>query len=59
MVRAITKSKDLKIMEMDERIGALRAHEVLLSENKPIRKGKLISFKAFEVINRLLMNMKS
>lgn len=31
-----------------ENVDRIRAHEVLLSEDKPIRKGKMISFKAFE-----------
>lgn len=45
MVTAITQSKDFKIMEMDEPIRTLRAHEVLLIEDKPIMKGKMIAFK--------------
>jgi hypothetical protein len=49
MVTTIIQSKDLKIMDMDELIGTLRAHEVFLSEEKSIRKGKMISFKSSEV----------
>jgi len=49
MVTAITQSKDLKIIEMDELIGTLRAHEILLDEDKPIMKGKMIAFKTSEV----------
>ncbi|KEH41937.1 hypothetical protein MTR_1g057800 [Medicago truncatula] len=41
--------EDLKIMDMDEMIGTLRTHGVLLNEDKPIRKGKMIAFKSSEV----------
>lgn len=49
LVIAIIQSKDLKIMDMDEMIGTLRTHGVLLNEDKPIRKGKMIAFKSSEV----------
>jgi len=60
MATAITQSKDLKIIGMDELIGTLRARQVLLSEDNPIMKGKMkFLSRLLKFIMRQLMNMKS
>jgi hypothetical protein len=46
MVTAITQAKDLNTLALEDLIGTLRAHEVLLQEDKPMRKGKMIALKA-------------
>jgi len=46
MVTAITQAKDLNSMALEDLIGTLRAHEVLLEEDKPSKKGKMIALKA-------------
>jgi hypothetical protein len=46
MVTAITQAKDLNTLALEDLIGTLRAHEVLLQEDKPIKKGKMIALKA-------------
>jgi len=46
MVTAITQAKDLNTLVLEDLIGTLRAHEVLLQEDKPMRKGKMIALKA-------------
>jgi acyl-CoA hydrolase len=46
MVTAITQAKDLNSLALEDLIGTLRAHEVLLQEDKPIKKGKMIALKA-------------
>ncbi|XP_058760598.1 uncharacterized protein LOC131633936 [Vicia villosa] len=45
MVTAILQAKDLKILQVEELIGSLRAHEGILNEDKPQRKGKMIALK--------------
>jgi hypothetical protein len=42
MVTAITQAKDLNTLALEDLIGSLKAHETLLQEDKPIRKGKMI-----------------
>jgi len=46
MVTAITKAKDLKSMNLEDLIGSLRAHEVVLQGDKPVKKVKTIALKA-------------
>jgi len=46
MVIAITQAKDLNSLPLEDLIGTLRAREVLLQEDKPNKKGKMISLKA-------------
>jgi len=46
MVTAITQAKDLNTLALEDLIGSLKAHETLLQEDKPIRKGKMIALKA-------------
>ncbi|XP_058741394.1 uncharacterized protein LOC131613765 [Vicia villosa] len=45
MVTAISQAKDLKILQVEELIESLRAHEGILNEDKPQRKGKMIALK--------------
>ncbi|XP_073224751.1 uncharacterized protein [Cicer arietinum] len=45
MVTAISQAKNLESLPLEELIGTLRAHEVLLQEDKPIKKGKVIALK--------------
>ncbi|XP_058783345.1 uncharacterized protein LOC131658028 [Vicia villosa] len=45
MVTTISQAKDLKILQVEELIGSLRAHEGILNEDKPQRKGKMIALK--------------
>ncbi|XP_073226193.1 uncharacterized protein [Cicer arietinum] len=46
MVAAISQTKNLEVLGLEELIGTLRAHEVLLLEDKPIKKDKVITLKA-------------
>jgi hypothetical protein len=46
MVTAITQTKDLKILPIEDLIGSLRAHEVVLQGDKPLKKDKTIALKA-------------
>jgi len=46
MVTAITQAKDLNTLALEDPIGTLRAHEVLLQEDKPMKKGKMSALKA-------------
>jgi len=46
IVTAITQAKDLNSLALEDLIGTLRTHEVLLQEDKPIKKGKMIALKA-------------
>ncbi|XP_027192431.1 uncharacterized protein [Cicer arietinum] len=46
MVTAISQAKNLDVLGLEELIGTLRAHEVLLQEDKPIKKVKTIALKA-------------
>jgi len=48
MVTAITQAKDLNVLALEDLIGTLRAHEVLLQEDKSNKKGKMIALKASE-----------
>jgi len=48
MVTAITQAKDLNVLALEDLIGTLRAHEFLLQEDKPNKKGKMIALKASE-----------
>lgn len=45
MVTTISQKKYLKVLQFEEPIRSLRAHESLLSEDKPQRKGKMIALK--------------
>ncbi|XP_073224770.1 uncharacterized protein [Cicer arietinum] len=45
MVTVISQAKNLDVFGLEELIGTLRAHEVLLQEDKPIKKGKAIALK--------------
>ncbi|XP_039686973.1 bromodomain-containing protein DDB_G0278469-like [Medicago truncatula] len=40
------QAKDLKSMNLEDLIGSLRAHEVLLQGDKPVKKVKTLAFKA-------------
>jgi len=46
MVTAITQAKDLKSMNLEDLIGSLRAHEVVLQGEKSIKKVKSLALKA-------------
>jgi hypothetical protein len=46
MVTAITQAKDLKTMNLEDLIGSLRAHEVVLQGDKPVKKVKTLALKA-------------
>jgi len=46
MITAITQAKDLNSLTLEDLIGTLSAHEVLLQEDKSIKKGKMIALKA-------------
>jgi len=46
MVTAITQAKDLNSLTLEELIGSLRAHEVILQGDKPARKVKSLALKA-------------
>jgi len=46
MVTAITQAKDLKTMNLEDLIGSLRAHEVILQGDKPVKKVKTLALKA-------------
>jgi len=46
MVTTITQAKDLNVLALEDLIGTLRARDVLLQEDKLIKKGKMISLKA-------------
>ena len=45
MVTAITQAKDLKSMNLEDLIGSLRAHEVVLQGDKPVKKVKSLALK--------------
>lgn len=46
MVTTISQAKDLSTLELEEHIGTLRAHGVILQGDKPTRKGKVSVVKA-------------
>ncbi|CAJ2659626.1 unnamed protein product [Trifolium pratense] len=46
MVTAITQTKDLKTLPIEDLIGTLKAHEVILQGDKPLKKEKTIALKA-------------
>jgi len=46
MVTVITQAKDLKSMNLKDLIGSLRAHEVVLPGDKPVKKVKTLTLKA-------------
>lgn len=46
MVTAITQAKDLKSMNLEDLIGSLRAHEVVLQGDKPVKKVRTLALKA-------------
>ncbi|XP_058784566.1 uncharacterized protein LOC131659382 [Vicia villosa] len=48
MVTAITQAKDLTSLPVEELVGSLRAHECIILEDKPLKKGKSISLKAVQ-----------
>ena len=43
MVTTITQAKDLKSMNLEDLIGSLRAHEVVLQGDKPMKKVKSLA----------------
>ncbi|XP_039689400.1 uncharacterized protein [Medicago truncatula] len=45
IVTAITEAKDLKKLRLEDLIGSLKAHEVLLQEDKSSNKSKMIALK--------------
>ncbi|XP_058774735.1 uncharacterized protein LOC131649005 [Vicia villosa] len=45
MVTAITQAKDLTNLPVEELVGSLRAHECIILEDKPQKKGKSIALK--------------
>ena len=45
MVTAITQAKDLNVLALEDLVGSLKAHEVLLQDDKPT-KNKMIALKA-------------
>nr|XP_027188662.1 uncharacterized protein LOC113785802 [Cicer arietinum] len=45
MVTAISQAKNLESLPLEELIGTLRAHEIVLQEDKPVKKGKAIALK--------------
>jgi hypothetical protein len=46
MVTAISQTQDLKTFPIEDLIGTLRAHEIVLQNDKPLRKEKTIALKA-------------
>ena len=50
MVTAITQAKDLKSMNLEDLIGSLRAHEVVLQGDKPVKKVKSLALKVSQQI---------
>ncbi|XP_058775330.1 uncharacterized protein LOC131649593 [Vicia villosa] len=46
MVTAITQAKDLTTLPVEELVGSLHAHECIILEDKPQKKGKSIALKA-------------
>jgi hypothetical protein len=45
MVTAITQAKNLNELPLEDLIGSLRAHEVILQGDKPIKNEKMIALK--------------
>nr|XP_027186002.1 uncharacterized protein LOC101512917 [Cicer arietinum] len=54
MVTAISQAKNLEVLDLEELIGTLRAHEVLLLEDKPVKKSKVVALKASQIRNQIL-----
>lgn len=48
MVIAITQSKNIKELQVEEVIGSLCEHETILIEDKLQKKGKMIALKTSE-----------
>ena len=46
MVTTITQAKDLKSINLKDLIGSLRAHEIVLQGDKPVKKVKSLALKA-------------
>jgi len=46
MVTTSTQAKDLNSLALEDLIGSLKAHETLLQDDKPIRKGRMVALKA-------------
>jgi hypothetical protein len=46
MVTDTTQAKDLNTLTLEELIGSLRAHEIILQGDKPVKKVKSLSLKA-------------
>jgi hypothetical protein len=46
MVIAITQGKNLKSLALEDLTGSLKAHETLLQDDKPTRKGNMLALKA-------------
>ena len=53
MVTAITQAKDLQSMNLEDLIGSLRAHEVVLQGDKPVKKVKTLALKASQQISSI------
>jgi len=53
MVTAITMAKDLQSMNLEDLIGSLRAHEVVLQGDKPVKKVKTLALKASQQISSI------
>src|SRR4030065_1207439 len=49
MVTAITQAKDLNVLALEDLVGSLKSHEVLLQDDKPT-KNKMIALKASQHI---------
>jgi len=45
MVTTITQAKDLKSINLKDLIGSLRAHEIVLQGDKPVKKVKSLALK--------------
>ena len=56
MVTAITQAKDLKTMNLEDLIGSLRAHEVVLQGDKPVKKVKTLALKASQQTSSVTEN---
>jgi len=45
MITAITQSKDLKVVELEDLVGSLKSHLAILQGDKPVKKEKMIALK--------------
>ena len=56
MVTAITQAKDLKSINLEDLIGSLRAHEVVLQGDKPVNEMRSHWFTCLERISANLIS---